>query len=100
MTTARRLFVNSPSPVFYLIVRKERGCYVFIAYPIPCLSIQAERHRRFPVQAVAHLSGGTLPHGHVPAHDLQTIRSENLLDSSRLGHCYSSRLCVQSAPLW
>ena len=61
MTTARRLFVNSPSPVFYLIVRKERGCYVFIAYPIPCLSIQAERHRRFPVQAVAHLSGGTLP---------------------------------------
>jgi len=63
MTTARRLFANSPSPVFYLIVRKERGCYVFIAYPIPCLSIQAERHRRFPVQAVAHLNGGTLPPG-------------------------------------
>jgi hypothetical protein len=45
------------------MVRKKRGCYVFIAYPIPCLSIQAERHRRFPVQAVAHLSGETLPPG-------------------------------------
>ncbi len=64
MTTARRLFCHLAVPGFLPHSEEEAGLLRLQCIPpIPCLSIQAESHRRFPVQAVAHLSGGTLPPG-------------------------------------